>query len=57
MHLHITNTETAAVEVEDNIIMFCKQRHGNAGIGNFLGNHESGQTLTEGIVMMSGMPD
>ena len=57
MHLHVTNTESGAVEVEYHIIMLAEQRHRDGTVGDLLGDHKGGQTHTERIVVMTWVPD
>ena len=57
MHLHVADTEAGTIEVEDNIIVFAQQAHRHAAVSDLLGDHESGQTHTEGVVVVAGMPD
>ena len=57
MHLHFADTESGTVEVKDHIIVLGQQRHRNGTVGDLLGDHECGQAHTEGVVVMTGMPD
>ena len=57
MHLHIADAEAGTVEVEDHVVMLGEQRHGNSTVGDLLGDHEGGQAHTEGVVVVTGVPD
>src|ERR1700729_1078221 len=57
MHRDFTTAEPSHVVVKLDIWMVGQQRHRHRGVGHTLRNHQSGQTLTERIVMISGLPD
>ena len=57
MHLHFADTESGTVEVKDHIIVLGQQRHRNGTVGDLLGDHKGGQTHTERIVVVTGVPD
>ena len=57
MHFYRAAPDAAAEVVEPDVGMQGQEGHGHGGVGDALGDHEAGESLSEGIVVLAGMPD
>ena len=57
MHFDFTCADAFAVVVELDVRMVGEERHWDAGVGNAFADHEGGEALAEGVVVVAGVPD
>ena len=57
VHLHVAGPDPAAEEIKLHIGMLGEEGHGDSGVHDALGDHQSGQPLAERVVVVPGMPD
>ena len=57
MHFYRAAPNASAEVVEAHVGMQGQEGHRHGGIGDAFGDHEAGESLSEGVVVLTGMPD
>src|SRR3954447_17342697 len=57
MHLRLYAADALAVVVEVDVGVVGQQGHRHGAVGDALGDHQGGEALAEGVVVVAGLPD